>query len=254
MVSYHKKKIGIFIIAYNAEFTLASVIDRIPKEVKRKVAEIFVFDDHSKDQTYQQGLSYKKHHRIEKLNIYRNEKNLGYGGNQKRGYNYAVAKGYDIVVMVHGDGQYAPEVLPELLKPLENDEADMVFGSRMTQNPLKGGMPLYKYLGNKFLTTIENFLLNTNLSEFHSGCRLYSCKALQQVPFNLCSDKFHFDTDIIIQFLSKELRIAERPIPTFYGNEVSHVKVLSYGYNVLKSVVQYKLHKYGILKVAKFQV
>lgn len=247
-----QKKIAIFVIAYNAESTLKSVIDRIPESIKRKVAEIFVFDDHSKDKTYEVGLKYKSDACINNLNIYRNEKNLGYGGNQKRGYNYAVAKGYDIVVMLHGDGQYAPEVLADLLEPLEKGNADMVFGSRMKGDPLNGGMPLYKFLGNKFLTFMENLLLRLNLSEYHSGYRIYSCHALKKIPFELCSDDFHFDTDIIIQFKEAGFRIVERPIPTYYGDEISHVNVIKYGMNVLKSVVGYKLHKLGLVYLPKF--
>ena len=249
-----RKKIAIFVIAYNAESTLKWVIDRIPQEVKEKVDEIFVFDDHSKDRTYEVGLEYKALNKIKNLNIYRNEKNLGYGGNQKRGYSYAISKGYDIVVMLHGDGQYAPEVLARLFEPLEDDEADMVFGSRMTDHPLKGGMPLYKYLGNKFLTFVENMLLGTNLSEFHSGYRLYSCEALKKIPFNLCSNDFHFDTDILIQFIAKKLRIVELPIPTYYGDEISYVSSIKYGFNVLRSVIGYRLHKLGIVHIKKFDV
>ena len=247
------KKIAIFIVAYNAESTLKSVIDRVPPEVLDKIEEIFVFDDHSQDRTYDIGLEYKELKKLGKLNVFRNEKNLKYGGNQKKGYAYALSKGYDIVALLHGDGQYAPEFLPQLLAPLEKDDADMVFGSRMTGKPLKGGMPLYKYLGNKFLTTIQNFLLGTKFSEFHSGYRLYSCNALKKVPFDLCSDDFHFDTDIIVQFLNKNMRIVERPIPTFYGDEISHVNSIKYGLNVLKSVLGFKLHRLGLLRAKKFR-
>lgn len=249
-----QKKIAIFVIAYNAESTLKSVIDRIPEDVKKEVSEIFVFDDCSKDKTYEVGIKYKLESTFKRLNIFRNEKNLGYGGNQKRGYNYAIGRGYDIVVMLHGDGQYAPEILQSLLEPLKNDSADMVFGSRMKGNPLKGGMPMYKFLGNKFLTFCENILLRLNLSEYHSGYRLYSCHALKSITFELCSDDFHFDTDIIIQFKEAGLRIVERPIPTYYGDEISHVNVMKYGLNVLKSVINYRLHKLGLIYIPKFDM
>ena len=247
-----KKRIAIFVIAYEAVNTLDKVIDRIPKEVLDKVEEIFVFDDCSNDNTYYAGLGYKAVKKLDKLSIYRNPKNLGYGGNQKNGYQYAIKKGYDIVVMLHGDAQYAPEELPKLLEPLEKDEADAVFGSRMLGNPLKGGMPVYKYYGNRVLTFLENRLLGMALSEFHSGYRLYSCHALKKIPFERCADNFHFDTEIIILFKDKNLRIAERPIPTFYGDEISRVKVLAYGLNCLKSIVKYKLYTQGFGKRPAF--
>lgn len=247
-----QKKIAIFVIAYNAETTLKWVLDRIPAEVKKKVSEIFVFDDYSKDKTYDVGVEYKLKSKIKNLNIYRNEKNLGYGGNQKRGYDYAIKQGHDIVVMLHGDGQYAPEVLPSLLKPFDDDRIALVMGSRMLGKPLKGGMPLYKYFGNKFLTFIENAFLGLNITEYHSGYRIYNCHALQKVPYHLCSDNFHFDTDIIIQFKHHNLKIVERPIPTYYGNEICYVNVIQYGLNVLKSILQYKLHLWRIKKIRKF--
>lgn len=248
------KKIAIFIIAYQAVTTFDKVIKRIPRGIYRKVNELFLIDDSSNDNTYYAALGYKHLHRIKKLNIFRNPKNLGYGGNQKKGYNYAISKGHDIVVMLHGDAQYAPECLGKILRPLIEEKADMVFGSRMLGDPLKGGMPLYKYLGNKFLTKLQNFLLGMSLTEFHSGYRAYSCAALKSVPFNKCSDDFHFDTEILIQFKEKGLRIKEVPIPTFYGDEISRVKAFSYGFNVLKSVVQYLMHKRGRIYIEKYDI
>jgi len=248
----NKKKIAILILGYNVADTLVSVLDRIPQEIKDRVEEIFVLDDCSTDNTAQVGEDYKKKHKLSKLHIYRNKKNLGYGGNQKKGYTYAIKKGYDIVVMLHGDGQYAPEELPRLLKPLEEGKADMVFGSRMTGDPLKGGMPFYKYLGNKFLTTIENILLGTNLSEFHSGYRIYNMHALKKVPFEKCSNYYSFDTDIIIQLIGNNLRIVELPIPTHYGKEISYLNCFTYGFKVLGSVMDYKMHTWGLSYVEKF--
>jgi glycosyltransferase involved in cell wall biosynthesis len=250
-----KRRIAIFVIAYNAESTLKWVIDRIPEDIKKKVDEIFVFDDHSKDRTYEVGLAHKKRLKLQKLKIFRNEKNLGYGGNQKRGYNYAISRGFDIVVMLHGDGQYAPEALGDLLKPLEGGQADAVFGSRMMNGGArKGGMPLYKFLGNKFLTFLENLLLGMNLTEFHSGYRLYNTHALRKVPFNLNTNDYHFDTDIIVQFKERGLRIVERPIPTYYGDEISRVNVIKYGLDVLASVLTYRLHKLGLKYVPRFDM
>ncbi|MEO0080252.1 MAG: bifunctional glycosyltransferase/class I SAM-dependent methyltransferase [candidate division WOR-3 bacterium] len=248
------KKIAIFIVAYNAVSSLSKVLDRIPERVRRRVSEIYVFDDSSKDDTYLVGVGYKTLHEMHNLNIYRNPQNLGYGGNQKKGYEYAIKKGYDIVALLHGDGQYAPECLEELIGPVERGEADAVFGSRMMVKgaALKGGMPLYKFIGNKILTAFENRLLGMNLSEFHSGYRVYSVKALAQVPFQENSNDFHFDTEIIIQFHQHNLRIVERPIPTYYGDEICYVNGLKYAYNVVKSVIQFRLHQAGFRYYPKF--
>ena len=131
----------------------------------------------------------------------RNEINQGYGGNQKVGYAFAIERGFDFVVLLHGDGQYAPEELPKLLAPLRDGRADAVLGSRMmtTFGALRGGMPLYKYVGNRVLTALQNRLLRANLSEFHSGYRAYSVRALRDLRFRLNSNDFHFDTEIIVQ-------------------------------------------------------
>jgi glycosyltransferase involved in cell wall biosynthesis len=245
LMNSNHRRIGIFVIAYNAVNKLDWTLDRIPEEVWDKVEEVFLFDDYSTDNTYYAAIGYKHAKALDKLTIHRNPRNLRYGGNQKAGYQYAIARGFDIVVMLHADGQYAPEVLPRLLEPLEKGEADMVFGSRMAAggDPLAGGMPFYKYVGNKILTWIENHTLKMNLSEFHSGYRLYSCEALQKVPFLLNSDEWHFDTEILIQFYEAGLRIVERPIPTYYGDEICSVNGIAYAFNCLKSVLNYRLHK-----------
>ena len=249
-----KNKIAIFIIAYKAVNTLNKVLDRIPKEIKERVEEIFIIDDHSKDNTYYAVLGYKQEKKLDKLNIYVNDKNLGYGGNQKKGYDYAIKKGYDTVAMVHGDGQYAPEELPKLIKRLEDGSADMIFGSRILGNAIRGGMPLYKFLGNRILTRIENRFLKLNLSEYHSGYRIYNCHALKKVPYHRCSNDFHFDTDILIMFKEAGLKIIEEPIPTYYGDEISRVKVWKYGYNCINAVIGYWLFKKGLKKTSKFDL
>ena len=251
------KKIIICVVAYDAESTLRKVLDRIPPEVRRKVTEVVIFDDESKDQTFRVAKDYQvTHPDFQNLFIYRNSHNLGYGGNQKRSYRYCIEKGYDLAVLLHGDGQYAPEALPELLKPLEEDRADAVFGSRM-MNPgaaLKGGMPLYKYIGNKILTFFENRLLGMNLTEFHSGYRLYSIAALKEIPFEKNTNDFHFDTEIIVQLHAKDKRIVEVPIPTYYGSEICHVNGLKYAFQVAVSVLQYRLHELGLVHYAKYAV
>lgn len=248
-----ESKIAIFIPAYNAAYTLPIVLDRIPPDIKQKVQQIFVIDNASPDNTYLIGIGYREQKGLDKLQIFRNETNRGYGGSQKRAYRYAIDNGFDIVVMLHGDAQYAPEKIPSLLEPLEKDEADMVFGSRIAGLPLSGGMPLYKFLGNKLLTAVQNWILGMDLTEFHSGFRLFKCSALAKVPFDLCSDDYHFDTDIIIQFKIKGLRIRELAIPTYYGTEKCGVNVIQYGLNVLRSMGEYWLWRKGLRRVPKFE-
>lgn len=252
-----QKKIAIFIPTYNAGSTVPLVIDRIPEDIKKRVKEIFVIDNASPDNTYLTIIGYKAKKNMSNLKIIRNERNLGYGGSQKKAFRYAIKKRYDIIVMLHGDAQYAPEKIPLILKPLEEEKADMVFGSRMREAPLKGGMPLWRFFGNRMLTLLENLILGLNLSEYHSGFRAFSCDALKQVPFNLCTNDYNIDTDILIQFKLKGLRIEERPIPTHYGKESKSPTVKQtflYSYNILKSLYYYYLHVKGIRRVAKFDI
>lgn len=236
-----KPKIGLFIIAYNAVNHLNKTIARIPKGVYDDVEEIFVIDDCSSDNSYYAALGYKAQYGIDKLTVHRNEKNQGYGGNQKVGYQYAIDRGLDVVALIHGDGQYAPEALPSLLEPLVAGEADMVFGSRMSKpfEALKGGMPMYKFVGNRILTGIQNRLSGLNLSEYHSGYRLYATKALQQLPFESFTNTWHFDTQIILAMAERNLRIVERPIPTYYGDEICHVNGIPYAAHCLLTTYQF---------------
>lgn len=251
------KKIAIFIPAYNAARTIPIVIDRIPTEIKAQVQEIFVVDNASNDNTYLTVIGYKHETGLSNLRVIRNPKNVGYGGSQKVAYNYAIENGYDIVVMLHGDAQYAPECLPEIIKPLVDDKADLVFGSRMTGDPLGGGMPLYKFFANKVITWFENTVLGTKLSEFHSGYRAYSCHALKRIPFNLCADDYHFDTDILIQYRLCDLRIGETTIPTHYGEESqgpSFYRLIIYVMGIFFSMVDYSLHRRGFKRIEKFAI
>src|ERR1051325_10071707 len=256
MTDRKKKRIGIFVIAYNAVNKLDWTLDRIPQEVWDKVDEVFLFDDCSTDNTYYAAIGYKHAKGVQKLTVHRNSKNLRYGGNQKAGYEYAIGRDLDIVVMLHADGQYAPEVLPQLLEPLERDEADMVFGSRMADggDPLAGGMPLYKFVGNKILTWFENRITGMRLSEFHSGYPLYSCAALKKIPFKQNSNEWHFDTDILIQFHEAGLRICERPIPTYYGDEICYVNGTVYALNCVRSAMKYRLHKAKLSYESKYDI
>lgn len=235
-------KIGILVVAYNASETLHRTLDRIPESFRPRISEIMIMDDASRDETFEAGAEWARNNPGLRTTVLRHTKNLGYGGNQKAGYKLAIERGLDIVVLLHGDGQYAPEYLPEMVEPLLRGEADAVFGSRMLSEggARKGGMPLYKLLGNRVLTSIENRMLGTGLSEFHSGYRAYSVKALCEVPFEYNSDAFDFDTQIIVQLVHAGKHIAEIPIPTFYGDEICYVNGLKYARDVIKDVRTYK--------------
>ena len=180
--------------------------------------------------------------------------NLGYGGNQKLGYHYAIENGFDFVVLLHGDGQYAPERLPDLLEPLRRGEADAVFGSRLLarKGVIAAGMPLYKFIGNKFLTWIENRLLHANLSEFHSGYRVYSVAALRSIPFGRTSNDFHFDSEIVIQLPIACPAIAELPIPAYHGNEIRRLNGLKYAAHVLMAALKARLQEASLLYDRRF--
>ncbi len=240
-------RIGILVVAYNAESTLASVLDRVPKSFRPRISEVLVCDDASADSTYLVGLGYKQMVDDLPLKVIRHPENLGYGGNQKAGYRMAIDMGLDVIVMLHGDGQYAPECLPEIVAPLERGEADAVMGSRMMDpgGARRGGMPLYKYVGNRILTKFENKVLGTDLTEFHSGYRAYRVDALNAIPFEGNSDGFNFDTQIIIQLVDAGRRIVEVPIPTYYGDEICYVDGLKYAKDVSSDVVRYRLGKMG---------
>lgn len=240
------KRIGIIVVAYNAASTLASVLDRIPRDFVPRLDRIIVNDDYSEDATYLVGLGYRQMSDLP-LEVIRHPCNLGYGGNQKAGYHWAMEHGLDIVVLLHGDGQYAPELLPEIVAPLERDEADAVFGSRLMIRGAarKGGMPLYKYVGNRILTRFENAMVGTDLTEWHSGYRAYSVAALRDIPFDRNANGFDFDTQIIIQLHEAGKRIVEIPIPTYYGDEICYVNGLRYAWDVTRAVTRYRAHKMG---------
>jgi glycosyltransferase involved in cell wall biosynthesis len=239
----------VYIVAYEAETTLKDVLDRIPRSVFEELdVEILIVDDASEDRTFELGHEYVLAHPELPLTVLRNENNQGYGGNQKIGYAYASANGFDYVALIHGDGQYAPEELGNLLRPLMLDEADAVFGSRMIHKggALKGGMPLYKYVGNRILTTFQNALLGRDLSEYHSGYRIYRVAALDEIHYKLNANGFHFDTQIILQLMNNDARIVELPIPTYYGDEISRVNGLAYAWEVVINTASSFFHRLGL--------
>ncbi len=236
------KRIGIFIVAYNAITTLSNVLKRITPDVWRNVEQVVVFDDASSDATYELAVGIQTMTDLPKLRVLKHAKNLGYGGNQKAGYRYFIEQGFDVVVLLHGDGQYAPELLSHMYAPIVRGEADAVFGSRMMKDfggPLKGGMPLYKYVGNRVLTMFENRALGLHLTEFHSGYRAYNVHALAQIKLDKLTNDFHFDTEIIIKLHHQNFRILEVPIPTFYGDEICRVNGLKYAKAIVRAVHRY---------------
>ena len=249
------RRIGILIVAYNAITTLVPVLRRIPAVIMDNLAEIAVFDDTSPDETYLLAHGYKAIHQLEKLTIHRNARNLGYGGNQKAGFRYFIEKDCDIVVLLHGDGQYAPEYLSALYAPLVRGEVDAVFGSRMLRTyggPLRGGMPLYKYVGNRILSSYENRALGMHLTEFHSGYRAYDVRALRRIALNSLTNDFHFDTEIIVKLHHQGYRITEVAIPTYYGDEICHVNGLRYAWDVTRAVRRYKQTVNGAKRFPEF--
>lgn len=236
-------RVGVLVVAYEASATLEAVLNRIPQDFRSSITSILVCDDASSDDTYQVGMRVKQARPDLPLHVIRRPVNLGYGGNQKAGYRWMIDNGLDAVVLLHGDGQYAPEFLPKMVAPIIAGDADVVFGSRMLEPgaALRGGMPRYKYFGNKILTFLQNRLAGVALSEWHSGYRAYSIRSLDGVGFELNADYYDFDTQIILQMIETHQRIVEIPIPTFYGNELSRVNGIRYGWRILRHTLRWRL-------------
>lgn len=236
-------RVGVLVVAYEASATLEAVLNRIPQDFRSSITSILVCDDASSDNTYQVGMRVKQARPDLPLHVIRRPVNLGYGGNQKAGYRWMIDNGLDAVVLLHGDGQYAPEFLPKMVAPIIAGDADVVFGSRMLEPgaALRGGMPRYKYFGNKILTFLQNRLAGVALSEWHSGYRAYSIRSLDGVGFELNADYYDFDTQIILQMIETHQRIVEIPIPTFYGDELSRVNGIRYGWRILRHTLRWRL-------------
>jgi glycosyltransferase involved in cell wall biosynthesis len=248
----------VFIVAYQAETTIEQVLRRIPAALSDEFdVEILIIDDGSQDGTFAAGFDAGRTAALPfKLTVLYNPVNQGYGGNQKIGFHYAIENKFDYVALLHGDGQYAPERLPELASLLRDAPVDVgaVFGSRMLKprDARKGGMPFYKFVGNRVLSAIQNRLLGTAMSEFHSGYRVYATRALRRIPFDRNTRDFHFDTEIIIQLAFAGQRIIEHPIPTYYGGEICRVNGLKYAYNVLRTSLQAYLQRFYLFYDRRF--
>ena len=236
----NNKKIVIVMPAYNAQATLKETYEAIPKEI---VDKIILVDDCSSDDTLKIANS---------LNIetIKHEKNLGYGANQKTCYNEAIKNNADIVIMLHPDFQYDPRLIPSLASMIAYDNYDCAIASRMLVGSAKNSkMPKYKYFANRFLTLFQNFFLNKNLSEYHSGYRAFSSKILKDLPFDKMSDDFIFDNQMLSLIYYKNYSIGEISCPTKYFSEASSINFIrscKYGLGVLKTSVLYRLAKWGL--------
>ena len=234
-------KIGILVVAYNAESTIKNTISRIPNQFLSLIHEILISDDKSLDSTTLAAQELKSESQLP-ITIVTQPVNLGYGGNQKFGYYWALENNWDIAILLHADGQYAPEFIEAMVQPILDGNFDVVFGSRMIdkKSALKGGMPKYKWVGNQILTTIQNMLTKQSFSEWHSGYRAYRVSSLKQIPLARLNNGFRFDTQIILELLKIKARFKEISIPTFYGDEVSHVNGLEYAREIIWDTLKYR--------------
>jgi glycosyltransferase involved in cell wall biosynthesis len=240
---YNGKKVVIVMPAYRASLTLERTYKEIPFDI---VDEVILVDDYSPDNTADVAKSIGIQH------VIRHDVNKGYGGNQKTCYTKALEIGADIVVMVHPDYQYTPKLIRAMVSIIGEDLYPVVFGSRILgKGALKGGMPLYKYIANRFLTLSQNILMSQKLSEYHTGYRAFSKEVLQAVPFRKCDDDFIFDNEMIAQIFAKGYEIAEVTCPTKYFDEASSINFMrssKYGLGVLRVSFRYFLNNLGIFK------
>lgn len=244
----NNKRIIVVLPAYNASKTLLDTYNEIPFDI---VDDVILVDDNSTDNTVEvaKQLGIK--------NIIRHDNNLGYGGNQKSCYNKALELDADIVIMLHPDYQYTPKLIHSMSYLIANDVYPVVLGSRILgKGALKGGMPLYKYVSNRFLTLFQNVLMNQKLSEYHTGYRAYSKEVLSSIDFNKNSNDFIFDNQFLAQIFYKGFEVAEITCPTKYFEEASSInfkRSLKYGLGVLKTSLKYFLCKNKMYKSKLFR-
>lgn len=242
------KKIVVVLPAYNA----AQTIEKTYREIDFNIVDdVILVDDHSKDNTSEIGRALGIKH------IIRHETNKGYGGNQKSCYNKALEIGADIVIMLHPDYQYTPLLIPSISYIIANDLYPVVCASRILgKGALKGGMPLYKYIANRFLTFFENVLINQKLSEYHTGYRAFSREVLESINYMANDDDFIFDNEMLSQIFMKGYEIGEVTCPTKYFEEASSInfkRSMKYGLGVLKVSLQHRLHAWGIISNKIYQ-
>jgi glycosyltransferase involved in cell wall biosynthesis len=254
--STSRPRLLVFILTYEAASHIAAVIARVPRDLEEQFdTHVLVIDDGSTDGTAEIARDALRHAALPYgWTVLANPHNQGYGGNQKLGYHWAIEHKFDVVVMVHGDGQYPPEQVGPLAELAYEHGA--AFGSRLAVagQARRGGMPAYKYVGNRILTKVQNRVLKSRLTEFHSGFRGYRTDVLQSIPYALNSNDFHFDTEIFIQCLRIGIDIAEMPIPTHYGDEVCRVNGIGYAFNVLGQTMRASLHDKGLFYERKYRL
>lgn len=249
-------RVLIFVVAYRAERHVVATFQRIPRELfNDEAVHILCIDDASSDETSSVLSDWVRANDIHNVTVLRNPVNQGYGGNQKLGYRLALEWGFDFVILLHGDGQYAPELLPKFIEVWRETDSDVVLGSRMQslRQARAGGMPIYKLIGNRILTVAQNRLAGLRLSEWHTGYRGYSTRFLRKVPFEINTNDFHFDTEILLQATYVDAKITEFPIPTHYGDEVCHVPGVRYARHVIAESFRFKLHRMGMLCSLKYR-
>jgi glycosyltransferase involved in cell wall biosynthesis len=240
------REVFIIMPAYNAGGTIERVFDRIPPDARRRITRYVVVDDGSTDDT--QAALARLRGRCPELVVLQHDRNRGYGAAEKTLLDYTVEGGAEVAILLHSDGQYSPERIPEVLEPFDRGEADIVQGSRMLKaGALRGGMPLYKFLANKTLTAVANRALGLTMAEYFSGYMAYHRSALLAIPYHQLANTFQFDMQMLVMARVKNLRVAEIPIPTIYADEVSHLRPVRYGLEVLSILRDYRRGRYHSL-------
>ena len=245
---FKNKKVIVVLPAYNAAKTLGKTYAEISFDV---VDEVVLVDDSSSDDTIEKAKQLGINH------IIQHEKNKGYGGNQKSCYHKALSLGAEIVIMLHPDYQYTPQLIHSMASIIGNNVYPVVFGSRILGNgALKGGMPLYKFVANRFLTFIQNILFNEKLSEYHTGYRAFSRQVLETLNIEACDDDFIFDNEMVSQIFFKGFQIAEITCPTKYFEEASSInfqRSIKYGLGCLRVSLVYRLAKWNMMSSKLYQ-
>lgn len=237
------ERVIVLVPAYNAAATIEHVFRRIPEDARRRIARYAVVNDGSRDGTSEVVRRLQRD--WPSLELIEHPVNRGYGEAEKTLLCHALQADAQVAILLHADGQYSPEKIPEILAVFDRDEADIVQGSRMARGGNAfGAMPLYKFIANKCLTAIENRAFGLGLAEYHSGYMSYNRKTLETVPFQRLSGSFDFDLEMLVMARVKGLRVREVPIPTIYAGEKSHLNPVRYGFDVLGVVRDYRRGKY----------
>lgn len=243
----------ILVLGYGTEEELLRLLGRIPVDRLPQTLEALVIVDSSVDATSDASLVSRHVDRL-KVTVLRTAVSPGYGGSQKLGYRYGIASGFDHVALLHCDGRYPPELLPRLLRPLRLGKSDAVLGSRVLESAdtPRTGVPSYKLLGHRILTRLQNWILGSSLSDIHSGYRAYSLRALSSVPFEYNTDGREFDTEVVVQLLSRMFRIRDIPIPPYQAKEPSVFGGFAYAYNALRTTLLSRLQRLGVFYRRKY--